>query len=107
MEKELHKQCEALLKKLCISYLHLPKGVNKGYSKTNQLKGFPDFAIFLKGAETIFVELKTEKGRLNMEQEAYKTILERLGYSFYVCRSLSAFESIIYFHCKELICQQK
>ena len=52
-------------------------------------KGWPDlfFAIPKKGWYGLFIELKTEKGKVQPEQEAIIERLNNLGYKAMICRS--------------------
>jgi hypothetical protein len=48
--------------------------------------GWPDRTIFTNG-HTFFIEFKTLTGRLSPQQKHWRTILERLGFTYYVCIS--------------------
>lgn len=50
--------------------------------------GIPDLVFLVKGGKVFFIELKTESGVLSENQKFRIPILEDLGFSVYVCRSL-------------------
>lgn len=50
-------------------------------------KGVPDRIILLPKGKVIFVELKTETGRLSVLQQRTITVLENLGHRTYVLKS--------------------
>lgn len=60
-------------------------------------KGFPDLALFVPTAmaPALFVELKTQKGRLTPAQKEMLGSLESRGYSTAVCRSFDEAEGTI------------
>ena len=99
-EKILQRQCEELLRWKHIPFLHLTTAICRqvgGKWQTFSVegnKGMPDFFIFLDGG-TIFVELKTKKGRLKPEQIYWKEQVEKLDYKYYVIRSFEEFEKLI------------
>ena len=52
-------------------------------------KGWPDlfFALAKRGYNGLFIELKTEKGKISIEQEKIISALLDLGYKAVICRS--------------------
>lgn len=52
-------------------------------------KGWPDlfFAVPNKGFSGLFIELKTETGRIEKDQQALIETLNKLGYHATICRS--------------------
>lgn len=50
-------------------------------------KGVPDRIILLPKGKVIFVELKTETGRLSVLQQRTITVLKNLGHRTYVLKS--------------------
>lgn len=64
------------------------------YAKSGVLKGVSDLIIVLP-QKTIFIELKAEKGVQRPEQKAFQSKIESLQQSYYLCRTLEGFESII------------
>jgi len=61
---------------------------SQGYIKNNTIRGAPDIMLFLPKGNTIFLELKSDGGRLSQEQKEFAVRAERLGFSFVVVRSL-------------------
>jgi len=55
--------------------------------------GHPDFSIYIDGGITIFIEMKTEEGKLSAEQEERISELRNLGFRAIVCRS--ALEAVL------------
>jgi hypothetical protein len=64
------------------------------YAKSGVLKGVSDLIIVLP-EKVIFVELKSEKGYQRPEQKAFQYKVESLRQSYYLCRTLEDFKSII------------
>lgn len=57
--------------------------------------GHPDFSVFLKGGQTVFVEMKVPGGVLSPEQIGRIEELRRIGHKVAVCWSaLEAIEFI-------------
>ena len=54
------------------------------------LAGFSDIIIIAKH-RVMFVEIKTEKGRQSNYQKTFQANVERLGFSYEICRSLKQF----------------
>lgn len=59
-----------------------------GHWATGGLKGKPDLMLLRDGnpAELIYAEMKTEKGRLSVEQKTVLAALHRAGIEVYVWR---------------------
>lgn len=68
---------------------------SKGYIKNATIKGSPDIMLFLPKGNTIFLEIKSDKGKLSPAQEEFKERAEALGFSYLVVRSLD--DIILYF----------
>ena len=49
--------------------------------------GSSDFLLFLQGGQTVFLEVKTPKGRQNDNQKDFQRRVEQLGHSYFVVRS--------------------
>ena len=56
--------------------------------------GLPDF-MFKFGGRTVWIELKTEKGRVQDTQESVRDVLERNGDEWHVARSIDDVEAIL------------
>lgn len=50
--------------------------------------GVADINILLPGPRIAFLELKTAKGRLSLEQRAFRDDVERLGCAYAMARSV-------------------
>ena len=57
-ERELQKQCNALLRGCGIKFVHL--GTLKKYDFLRGTKGYPDLIIFANKGVTFFIELKVD-----------------------------------------------
>ena len=51
------------------------------------LAGWPDLMVFLKGGKTVFIEMKTKRGKLGERQAYWLNELKDLGFTTAVCRS--------------------
>lgn len=64
------------------------------YDSRRSQRGFPDLSM-IRPPRLIFIEVKTEKGRLTRDQELWRDYLERCpGVEYYLCRP-SNFDEII------------
>lgn len=61
------------------------------------VRGVPDLflAVPKKGFSGLWIEMKSEKGKLTEHQAEMLIVLERVGYMTQVCRSLDEFVNII------------
>ena len=64
-------------------------------------KGFPDLLYIGPGQTTIFIEVKTDTGKLSKEQERFHAMLKRNGFS--VCVARSAREAVDFINNKEAL----
>lgn len=82
---------------------HSPNGGKRNVSEAARFKamgtraGFPDLflAVPSNGFHGLFLELKTEKGRVRESQKTYGDMLRRQGYVVEVVRSLDEFIKVI------------
>lgn len=58
------------------------------------LAGFSDLVI-IADRNVLFVEVKTKDGRQSENQKTFQTNIERLGFEYKICRSLSSFQLTI------------
>lgn len=72
---------------------------NGGYRSTQEarimklegvLAGFSDLIIIAPG-NILFIEVKTKSGRQSEHQKNFQTNVQRLGYHYFLCRSLIEF----------------
>lgn len=64
-------------------------------AKTMLTPGWPDCVIILPRGKTLFIEVKSEKGRLSDEQKALRLQFLHLGHSWTTIRSFRAFLGLI------------
>ena len=98
-EKQLQQQVLAWLRFNRFLCWHVP---NMGFfnRKTNRynivssdhVAGIPDIHVILPGGEVVFIELKSEKGKLSPAQKAMLEKLASLGHSTFVARDLQTVE---------------
>jgi hypothetical protein len=55
--------------------------------KADSQKGLPDRFCLLENGKTVFIEFKTETGKLSGHQKLVFEKLKKLGHHIYVCRS--------------------
>ena len=58
-------------------------------------KGIPDLICLKPNARCIFMELKTEKGKRSIEQEAIADTIQALGFEYRLVRSVADVEDLI------------
>lgn len=61
---------------------------SRGYIKNATIKGAPDIMLFLPKGNTIFLELKSDTGKLSQAQKEFAVRAEALGFNYQVIRSL-------------------
>lgn len=82
---------------------HSPNGGSRDIREASKFKkmgtraGFPDLflAVPSNGFHGLFIELKSEKGRVNAIQKAYHELLRRQGYRVEVVKDFDTFKKII------------
>lgn len=62
--------------------------------KAGVLAGVSDLIIIADRA-VLFVEMKTPKGRQSIRQKEFQASVERLGFEYKICRSLSDFQETV------------
>jgi hypothetical protein len=63
--------------------------------------GWPDFSVFLDGARTIFIEMKSGDGKCSPEQIARQEQLKQIGHAVYVAWSADEAIKIVRKHLEE------
>ena len=61
---------------------------------THRTAGEPDFVILADNGRTIYVECKTAKGKLSIEQQAMAAHANKLGHTIHLVRSIEEFLAI-------------
>ena len=64
------------------------KGSREIYRRMGLLSGVSDLCVMLPDGKTLWVEVKTPKGRQSEEQKAFEAAAKRLGHDYRVWRSL-------------------
>jgi len=104
-ERDIQKQCEAVLDYARIAYIRIPDALNRFVFGANFvppqlkklisafIKGLPDLTILSKDGRYYCVELKTAKGKLSQGQ---KIFCRKVGEgNFYVIRSVEGLQELI------------
>lgn len=99
-EHQIQSQIIYLLKIYDIFYFAVPNGIffnsaskTQSYAYMNKLRaegfreGVADLVILLKN-RTIFIEVKTEKGKQSDKQKDFENKVKSLGFEYYLWRSL-------------------
>ena len=61
---------------------------------TTTAAGVPDFIIAAEAGRTLWIEVKTKRGKLTTQQEATGVWLRTLGHKHYVVRTIKEFLSL-------------
>jgi hypothetical protein len=85
-EKEFERQVKQLAATFGFSYYHTWRSIHSA-------AGFPDCCL-AKPGRLIFIELKSEKGKLSDKQREWLDVLEAAGAETYVFRP-SQFEEVV------------
>ena len=64
------------------------KGSREIYRRMGLLSGVSDLCVMLPDGKTLWVEVKTPKGRQSEEQKAFEAAALRLGHKYVVWRSI-------------------
>lgn len=65
----------------------------QSYKKaTGMMAGVSDLILLMPNAVTIFIEMKTEKGRQSDSQEEFENGVKALGFNYILCRSFEQFQ---------------
>jgi len=82
--------------------MKLPMRTAVGFSRLGYRKGTPDVTIHEPRGKYhgLFIEFKSEKGKLTKEQQEFKELAEKRGYCFKMHRSASeAFQALKHYLC--------
>ena len=58
-----------------------------GVPITVGLPGEADLTLFMKGGKTVFIEIKTAKGRQSKQQKRFQEAVESLGFTYIIMKS--------------------
>tara|TARA_R110000868_G_scaffold310381_1_gene571609 strand:- start:189 stop:542 length:354 start_codon:yes stop_codon:yes gene_type:complete len=65
----------------------------QSYKKaTGMMPGVSDLILLMPNGVTIFIEMKTEKGRQSDSQTEFENAVKQLGFVYIVCRSFEQFQ---------------
>lgn len=84
-----------------LAWSHFPAGEKRSAVTGARLKrmgtqpGWPDFLINLPGGRIGYIELKSAKGRLSAEQEAFRDSVVINGARWALCRSVAEVDGIL------------
>lgn len=63
--------------------------------KRGLLRGVSDLVVLLKDGRALFCELKSDDGKQSREQRAFQLKVERLGFKYYIIKTLEEFKYIV------------
>ena len=58
-------------------------------------KGVPDWMYLKPDGKIIWIELKTETGKLSSEQKDFQELCGMMGHAYYICKTLKDFFDLI------------
>ena len=102
LESAIQQSCVLWFKQAFPNYLcfSVPNGGSRNALEAANLKregalaGVSDLIIVAERA-VLFIEMKTAKGRQQPSQVAFQQVVERLGHTYKICRSLTDFQLTI------------
>jgi hypothetical protein len=87
-EWKLQSKIEKYLKENGLYFIHdRSRGANRA--------GQPDLVVAVHGGRTVWIELKSSKGRMDRDQILTRQMLLALGHEFYEIRSFKAFLGVV------------
>lgn len=90
-ERDLHSQILAECKRRGWIALH-----GSMAHVTHRLSGEPDFLILADNSTVLFVEVKSQSGKLTTEQLGFNQWAAKLGHAVYVVRSFEEFMKLVH-----------
>lgn len=63
---------------------------------TGLLAGASDLIVILPNSKLLFIEVKIDKGLQSEKQIDFENRVEKLGYDYFIVRSLDEFKNIVY-----------
>lgn len=101
-EKDLQNQVEYYLRLKQITYIHLTTFIRRRCRRCRAVmnlavegnKNYADLIMFLEGGQTVFMELKSHKGREQKGQKELRKHLTSLGFDCFVVDSFDLFLEI-------------
>lgn len=98
IESEIQKECVRLFRIFYPRYLifSVPNGGSRNAREAAMLSaegvmpGVSDLVVIAEG-RVLFVEMKAPKGRQSRYQKVFQDAIERLGFKYEICRSVSEF----------------
>ncbi len=99
-EDQIHMACVDLLTLRRILHFHVPNA-SKGpiawrakLKRMGLLAGVPDLVLVLEN-EIVFVEIKTETGRLSPAQRWFRDKVQEFGHLWYLVRSVEEMDQVL------------
>lgn len=93
LEDQIHFACAQWLRENNILFFHPPNEGKRTIREATRLKalglvsGVPDLVILLDNAVTVFVELKTQKGKNSNSQNIFQAKLLKKGFRLYTIQT--------------------
>jgi hypothetical protein len=90
-----------LLNKNKVKFFSVPNGllrhirVDITMKKEGQKAGVSDLVLLFPNAKTVFVEIKTPKGKQSDNQVEFESMVTKLGFEYYIIRSIREMELLI------------
>ena len=95
-ENGIQEQIVTFLRYSGVMVFSIPNGANMPnvrtraiFHRTGLLAGAADLVMLLPGGETVFVEVKTSKGRQQESQKQFQERVEKLGFTYLLWRNLA------------------
>lgn len=89
-ELDLHGHISNFCRSMGWIYFHGNPSV-----RSRRTRGEPDFLCLLPGGKVLFVECKSEEGKLSIDQNSMNAHMVKLGHKMHIVRSISEFSALI------------